>query len=39
MVYKGKFCFVSVDKGPVSDYHFQLVPINHVSSTGELEYE
>lgn len=37
MAFKTNFCFLSVDIGPVVEDHFQIVPINHVSSTGELE--
>jgi hypothetical protein len=28
---------VLLDKGPISEFHLQIVPINHVNSLGKLE--
>ena len=28
---------ICLDKGPVSEYHLQIVPLNHVDTLGKLE--
>ena len=39
LVHQGKLSFVCLDKGPVIENHFQIVPINHVASIKDLEVE
>lgn len=36
MIYRGKYTLVCLDKGPVAEYHLQIVPINHVDTLGKL---
>ena len=28
---------ICLDKGPVTEYHLQIVPLNHVDTVGKLE--
>jgi hypothetical protein len=28
---------ICLDKGPVTEYHLQIVPLNHVDTLGKLE--
>lgn len=28
---------ICLDKGPVTDWHLQIVPVNHVDTIGKLE--
>lgn len=37
LVYRGKYCMICLDKGPVAEWHLQVVPVNHVDTIGKLE--
>jgi diadenosine tetraphosphate (Ap4A) HIT family hydrolase len=37
IIYEGKSCYVSLEKGPLCRFHLQIVPFNHVETTGRLE--
>lgn len=35
----GRFLYISLEKGPLSRFHIQLIPYNHTLSTGRLDRE